>query len=80
MASKQLEWSAITKEELMSINEITEGTANKILQRRGEKEKWDENDWDWLRTLTEISQEEWSEIVMVIQPYTKRRQLLQIPV
>lgn len=47
----------------MSINEITEGTANKILQRRGEKEKWDENDWDWLRTLTEISQEEWSEIV-----------------
>lgn len=37
MASKLLELTTITKEELMSINTITEGTANKILQRREKK-------------------------------------------
>ena len=47
----------------MSIKDMTAETANKILQRRADKESWDESDWEWLVSLTGISQEEWNGMV-----------------
>lgn len=65
MATNKLEWSTMTKEELMSIEKIGEDAANKILARRDEKDHthWEENDWEWLETITGMSHEEWNDIV-----------------
>ena len=62
--SSPLEWKTITKQDLMSICELPEATAEQILQRRGDKDHWDENDWEWLVSVTDFTQEEWNDVVV----------------